>query len=682
MELWEDESREGGVTISQLYQDPKRYTKDFQHMVLRDLTQRDEVLPPGITVRERSIQASVKVFAKLALTKGNLELQDYQQLKKQMKETVEEKPESFQPDLLIYLRASPSVAIERIQARDRQGESGIEPQFLSELNMLHDKWLWGADNVLTIDADKPFHEIATSITDLFDRLNVPKKSVDIDLRLKAGGSPQSDLFSSTQSSEGSESEEAGMDESSSSGSPSSINSIDFEPDFLDHLQRLVQKGTKAQNALRNLQYLKESDAFMPKSYTSSSSSSMSSENSLRREQKDPEYTPSEELTNEEGIAALPPLHPDPPKPLSIISRLDPCYICQAEYEQVMQWGLECSLCQQHWCQHCCEDVFTPSGACPTTVFKEYISYVLMAHTLGIEVAFHYVCLTCWAKKKHSSPAPAFITQLEDQRLLEMLELTRRCRNGVFALSKKGRAIYNSVHKRGKGASRRSYRRRRHRVRPQDRADHSPSHHRSPSRVRKSSNHSLPEAGYYDWQKGAEESATTLYSLSDTTPLATSSTASCSEQTQPPEETKQDGASQVAEQGASTAATPTSSAAATASTASTTGTTAATSTAASTPTTSATTMEAESAATWSRSTASTPTPTEYTQEDCQWPLMETGGAVQRIDSEEMLMILQENLLLEQIRLRQHIQQRREAKMKAEPAPNPLPKLKKEEVKSEL
>jgi len=59
------------------------------------------------------------------------------------------------PDLLIYLKASPTVLVNRIRKRARNMETGITPDYLSLLDSFYDEWLNAFDMcpVLTIRSD-------------------------------------------------------------------------------------------------------------------------------------------------------------------------------------------------------------------------------------------------------------------------------------------------------------------------------------------------------------------------------------------------------------------------------------------------------------------------------------------------------------------------------------------------
>ena len=59
------------------------------------------------------------------------------------------------PNLLLYLKASVPVLMERIHGRGREIESGITAEYLSLLSDYYDEWIAGFDlcPVLTIPAD-------------------------------------------------------------------------------------------------------------------------------------------------------------------------------------------------------------------------------------------------------------------------------------------------------------------------------------------------------------------------------------------------------------------------------------------------------------------------------------------------------------------------------------------------
>ena len=72
----------------------------------------------------------------------------------------QEKNSGIKVDLILYLKASPEVCMERIHSRKRQEEKKIPLEYLSNLDRLHDEWLTSDETdpkfvapVLTIPAE-------------------------------------------------------------------------------------------------------------------------------------------------------------------------------------------------------------------------------------------------------------------------------------------------------------------------------------------------------------------------------------------------------------------------------------------------------------------------------------------------------------------------------------------------
>ena len=61
-----------------------------------------------------------------------------------------------QPDLILYLRTPAEVCLQRIRERGRVEESGIELDYLLQLESLHDEWLLdgGDSRVAVLDGER------------------------------------------------------------------------------------------------------------------------------------------------------------------------------------------------------------------------------------------------------------------------------------------------------------------------------------------------------------------------------------------------------------------------------------------------------------------------------------------------------------------------------------------------
>lgn len=72
-------------------------------------------------------------------------------------------------DLILYLKASPEVCLERVAARNRKEEKQMSLDYLKNLDALHDEWLlYGSGNppVLTIPANNNRQDMATIFEDI------------------------------------------------------------------------------------------------------------------------------------------------------------------------------------------------------------------------------------------------------------------------------------------------------------------------------------------------------------------------------------------------------------------------------------------------------------------------------------------------------------------------------------
>ena len=68
-----------------------------------------------------------------------------------------------QPDLILYLRTPAEVCLQRIRDRGRVEESGIELEYLLQLEKLHDEWLLngGDSRVVVLDGERRWSTLET-----------------------------------------------------------------------------------------------------------------------------------------------------------------------------------------------------------------------------------------------------------------------------------------------------------------------------------------------------------------------------------------------------------------------------------------------------------------------------------------------------------------------------------------
>ena len=104
-------------------------------------------------IQDRSIYEDAEVFALNLHLQGYLNQRDYDTYHTFYQALSEFLPI---PDLVIYLRASVPTLMRRIAQRNRTYEQTITPGYLSQLNMLYEKWIAGFTlcPLLTVPADE------------------------------------------------------------------------------------------------------------------------------------------------------------------------------------------------------------------------------------------------------------------------------------------------------------------------------------------------------------------------------------------------------------------------------------------------------------------------------------------------------------------------------------------------
>ncbi|CAH8592698.1 unnamed protein product [Schistosoma intercalatum] len=123
-----------------MYHDQRRWSVPFQAQVLVTLLDRQSK-PPTKPIRllERSIHSSRYCFTENMHNNGSISDADYEELLKIFQWILKNK--SGPVDLIVYLRASPTVCFERLRARNRSGEEDIPLKYLEDLHELHEAWL-------------------------------------------------------------------------------------------------------------------------------------------------------------------------------------------------------------------------------------------------------------------------------------------------------------------------------------------------------------------------------------------------------------------------------------------------------------------------------------------------------------------------------------------------------------
>lgn len=132
--------------LQQFYDDPSRRGYQFQTMAFHDRivkTQkayRENKDTTDIFILERSIFTDVLFMKMLRESKtiDESEYRDYMNLWTMWSQLM-----PFKPDLFIYLRPDLDEAMNRLRARNRDGETGVSLKYQTELQAKHDEFLGG-----------------------------------------------------------------------------------------------------------------------------------------------------------------------------------------------------------------------------------------------------------------------------------------------------------------------------------------------------------------------------------------------------------------------------------------------------------------------------------------------------------------------------------------------------------
>lgn len=88
-------------------------------------------------VQDRSMYEDSEIFARILYRRGHMEERDYHAYRDLFAEMA---GYLRAPDLIVYMKASPATTMERIARRGRGMESGIDPDYITELHNAYENW--------------------------------------------------------------------------------------------------------------------------------------------------------------------------------------------------------------------------------------------------------------------------------------------------------------------------------------------------------------------------------------------------------------------------------------------------------------------------------------------------------------------------------------------------------------
>ncbi|KAL3318494.1 thymidine kinase 2, mitochondrial [Cichlidogyrus casuarinus] len=147
-----------------MYRDTIRYAVPFQAHAVATILHR-QMTPQVSPIRliERSIFSSKLCFVE-ALRQNQLISDADNDILCKFYDWVSKLP-IIQPNMIIYLRASPQVCFERMQARNRTSEEHVTLSYLEQLHDLHEKWLMQTHEkisrvpVIVFDCNKQWEDL-------------------------------------------------------------------------------------------------------------------------------------------------------------------------------------------------------------------------------------------------------------------------------------------------------------------------------------------------------------------------------------------------------------------------------------------------------------------------------------------------------------------------------------------
>lgn len=160
----------GENILTKFYKDQQKYAFSFQMMAyisrLARLKQVIKEHPSAIIITERSIFADRHVFAKMLYDDNKIEEVDYIIYLKWFDEFIEE----VKQDGIIYLQVTPETCYNRVQKRNRDGET-ISLEYLKSCHQYHENWLTTEKNVLRLNGEDNFENNVLTLGALYIKIN-------------------------------------------------------------------------------------------------------------------------------------------------------------------------------------------------------------------------------------------------------------------------------------------------------------------------------------------------------------------------------------------------------------------------------------------------------------------------------------------------------------------------------
>ena len=168
---WNTITDENNITIlERYYQDQKKYAYTFQSMAsltrytaLKNALENDY----DIIITERCIYSDYNIFTKMLYHNRLIDEIEYKIYMQHFNEFTKNLPQMS----IIYIKTDPSISMERIKIRNRQGEN-ISIEYLTQCHDYHEYWLQNVnENILRIDGNINIIENKAALNNLIENIN-------------------------------------------------------------------------------------------------------------------------------------------------------------------------------------------------------------------------------------------------------------------------------------------------------------------------------------------------------------------------------------------------------------------------------------------------------------------------------------------------------------------------------
>ena len=164
--------KENKNIIEKYYENQNKYAFAFQMMAyITRISKLKSALDKGynIIISERCIYTDKNVFAKMLYNENKLEDIEYQIYNKWFDEFTASLPNTK----TIYLKTTPEVAKERVDARSRKGEENIPLEYLKKCHTYHETWIKdiNKNDKLVLDGNTDINKNPEYINILLEKIN-------------------------------------------------------------------------------------------------------------------------------------------------------------------------------------------------------------------------------------------------------------------------------------------------------------------------------------------------------------------------------------------------------------------------------------------------------------------------------------------------------------------------------